>query len=144
MKRKKIIFWTATIILILWEGLMPLGTLLFAPEYANAGTQPLGYPDYFAYSLIICKVLGVTAISIPRLPSRLKEWAYAGLSFNLIFAFISHAYVDRNPGFMLMPLVFLGILAVSYIYNRKLYESPNPIGTPEIPQEQVPSGRPIS
>ena len=144
MKRKKIIFWTATVILILWEGLMPLGTLLFAPEYANAGTQPLGYPDYFANSLNICKVLGVTAISIPRLPSRLKEWAYAGLSFNLIFAFISHAYVDRNPGFMLMPLVFLGILAVSYIYNRKLYESPNPIRTPEIHQEQVPSGRPIS
>lgn len=120
MKRNKIIFWTATIILLLWEGLMPLGTLLFAPEYATAGTEPLGYPDYFAYSLIICKVLGVTAISIPRLPSRLKEWAYAGLTFNLIFAFISHAYVDRNLGFMLMPLVVLGILVVSYIYNRKL------------------------
>lgn len=120
MKKNKIIFWAATIILLLWEGLMPLGTLLFAPEYANAGTAPLGYPDYFAYSLIICKVLGVTAISIPRLPSRLKEWAYAGLSFNLIFAFISHAYVDRNPGFMLMPLLVLVILSVSYIYNRKI------------------------
>lgn len=120
MKKNKIIFWTATIILILWEGVMPLGTVLFAPEYVNAGTKPLGYPDYFAYTLIFCKVLGVIAISIPNIPAKLKEWAYAGLAFNLIFAFISHACVDKNIGFMLMPIVFLGILAVSYIYNNKI------------------------
>ena len=59
MKKNIIIFWAATIILIFWEGLMPLGTMLFAPEYVNAGTKPLGYPDYFAYSLIICKVLDI-------------------------------------------------------------------------------------
>ncbi len=120
MKKNKIIFWTATIILVLWEGLMPLGTVLFAPEYVNAGTKPLGYPDYFAYVLVFCKVLGVIAISLPNLPARLKEWAYAGLAFNLIFAFISHAFVDKNPGFMLMPLGFLAVLAVSYIYHNKL------------------------
>ena len=121
VKKNKIIFWTATIILILWEGVMPLSTVLFAPEYVNAGTKPLGYPDYFAYALIFCKVLGVIAISIPRLPDRLKEWAYAGLTFNLIFAFISHACVDQNIGFMLMPIVVGGILAVSYSYNHKIY-----------------------
>lgn len=120
MKKNKIIFWIATVILILWEGVMPLGTILFAPEYVNAGTKPLGYPDYFAYTLIFCKVLGVIAISYSKTPAKLKEWAYAGLSFNLIFAFISHAYVDQNIGFMLMPLVFLGILAVSYIYNNNI------------------------
>lgn len=59
MKKNNIIFWVATAIIILWEGLMPLATLLFAPQYATAGTKPLGYPDYFAYTLIICKVLGV-------------------------------------------------------------------------------------
>jgi hypothetical protein len=120
MKKNKIIFWAATILIVLWEGVMPLSTMLFAPEYVNAGTKPLGYPDYFAYALIICKVLGVLAISLPKISSRLKEWAYAGLTFNLIFAFISHAYVDKNIGFMLMPLVVLGILAVSYIYNNKI------------------------
>lgn len=119
MKKQKIIFWAATGILLLWEGVMPLSTILFAPEYVNAGTKPLGYPDYFAYTLIICKVLGVLAISYPKTPGKLKEWAYAGLTFNLIFAFISHAYVDKNIGFMLMPLVVLGILAVSYISNNR-------------------------
>ena len=120
MKKNKIIFWVATSVIILWEGVMPLSTILFAPEYVNAGTKPLGYPDYFAYVLIICKVLGVLAISYPQTPGRLKEWAYAGLTFNLIFAFISHAFVDKNIGFMLMPLVVLGILVVSYVYNNKI------------------------
>ncbi|MDF3026445.1 MAG: DoxX family protein [Fluviicola sp.] len=120
MKKYKIIFWVATTIIILMEGVMPLSTVIFAPEYVNAGTKPLGYPDYFAYTLIICKVLGVLAISYPKTPEKLKEWAYAGLTFNLIFAFISHACVDKNIGFMLMPLVVLAILAVSYAYNDKI------------------------
>ncbi|MBE8719576.1 DoxX family protein [Sphingobacterium pedocola] len=120
MRKNKTIFWAATSIIILWEGIMPLSTMLFTPEYVNMGTKPLGYPDYFAYALIVFKVLGVFAISYPKIPDKLKEWAYAGLTFNLIFAFISHAYVDQNIGFMLLPLVVLGILAVSYIYNRKM------------------------
>jgi hypothetical protein len=121
MKKNKLIFWIATAILIIWEGIMPLGTLLFAPQYVNAGTKPLGYPDYFAYAFIICKVLGVIAISYPKIPSKLKEWAYAGLTFNLIFAFISHAMVDKNIGFMLLPLVILAILIISYVYGNKTY-----------------------
>lgn len=119
MKRNKIIFWIASVVILIWEGIMPLGTLLFAPEYATFGTRPLGYPDYFAYSLIFCKVLGATAICLLRLPEKLREWAYAGLTFNLIFAFISHACVDRNPAFMAMPLVVLGILMLSYIFKNR-------------------------
>lgn len=120
MKKNKIFFWVATAILVLWEGIMPLSTVLFAPQYVTTGTKALGYPDYFAYALIVCKILGVIAIAYPKTPERLKEWAYAGLSFNLIFAFISHAVVDKNIGYMLMPLVFLAILAVSYVYGRKI------------------------
>lgn len=71
MKKNMLIFWVATAILIIWEGLMPLSTVLFAPQYVNAGTKPLGYPDYFAYLLIICKVLGVLAISYPGTPGKL-------------------------------------------------------------------------
>ena len=115
-----IIFWVATTIIILFEGVMPLSPVIFSPENVNAGTKPLGYPDYFAYSLIVCKVLGVIAISVPQIPGKLKEWAYAGFTFSLIFAFISHAIVDKNIGFMLLPLIILGILTLSYIYNPKI------------------------
>ncbi|MCO5278338.1 MAG: DoxX family protein [Saprospiraceae bacterium] len=120
MKKNKIIFWTATIIVALWEAVMPMVTWISAPEYMTFGTKPLGYPDYFAYSLAIAKVLGVIAIVYPKTPTMLKEWAYAGLSFTLIFAFLSHLFVDKNIGFMLMPLAFFGILMVSYIYSKKV------------------------
>lgn len=113
MKKYKIIFWVATALIVLWEGVMPLSTLVFTPQYVNAGTAPLGYPDYFAVTLIICKVLGAIAISFPKIPTKLREWAYAGFTFNLVFAFISHACVDKKIEYMLMPLVVLGILAVS-------------------------------
>ncbi|WP_186754956.1 DoxX family protein [Echinicola salinicaeni] len=120
MKRNVIIFWTAIIIIALWEAVMPMTTWIFAPEYMTVGTKALGYPDYFAYSLAIAKVLGVIAIIYPKTPGKLKEWAYAGLSFTLIFAFISHTLVDKNLGYMIMPLVFLGILALSYYYKSKI------------------------
>ncbi len=120
MKKDKIIYWAATIFILLFEGLMPLGTLLFAPQYATAGTEPLGYPNYFAYALIVCKVLGVIAITLPQVSPKLKEWAYAGFTFNLLFAALSHAVVDGNIGFVIMPIVILGILAVSYYYAGKI------------------------
>ena len=117
--KNKIIFWISTTIIFLWEGLMPIGTLLFAPEYYNAGTKPLGYPDYFAVALIICKFLGASAIMLPKLPAKLREWAYAGLSFNLLFATLSHIVVDQNIGFILMPVVVLLILVLSYQYKDR-------------------------
>ena len=130
MKKNKIIFWVATAIIFIWEAIMPLSTILFAPEYVNAGTKPLGYPDYFAYTLIICKVLGGIAIIYPKTPSKLKEWAYAGLTFNLIFAFISHACVDKNIGYMLMPGNLMagmaGTLNIDLLYN--LGDAVNKIG----------------
>jgi hypothetical protein len=121
MKKNNIIFWTATIIIALWEAVMPVSTWIFAPEFMTFGTKALGYPDYFAYALVIAKVLGVLAIVFPQTPPTLREWAYAGLSFTLIFAFISHACVDKNVGFMLMPLAFLGILMVSYLFYHKRF-----------------------
>jgi hypothetical protein len=123
MKKDKIIFWIATGIIALWEAVMPISTCIFAPEYITFGTKALFYPDYFAYAVIAAKVLGVIAIVFPGTPAMLKEWAYAGLSFTLIFAFISHACVDKNIAYMMMPLIFLGILAISYRYQKKIKQN---------------------
>ncbi|HYE54242.1 MAG TPA: DoxX family protein [Chitinophagaceae bacterium] len=120
MKKTKTIFWVSTVFIFLFEGIMPISTLLFAPQYANAGTKPLGYPDYFAVALIIFKFLGALAIVVPSVPARLKEWAYAGLAFNLVFAIISHAVVDGNIGFILMPAGIMLILALSYFTKNKI------------------------
>jgi uncharacterized membrane protein YphA (DoxX/SURF4 family) len=118
MKSAKIIFWTTTIIIFLFEGVMPAFTS--QTELAKEGIRHLGYPAYFGIMLTVFKVLGSLAIIIPQVPRRVKEWAYAGLSFDFISAFISHWVVDGLNGQTFFPLIVLCILIVSYIYYHKI------------------------
>lgn len=107
------------------EGAMPLVTWIATPQYMTVGTKALGYPDYFAYTLMVAKILGVIAIVLPQTPNTIKEWAYAGFTFNLLFAFISHYIIDKEIGNMIMPLVVLVILFVSYVYSKKIKSKTN-------------------
>ena len=118
MKKEKIVFWTATIIIALFEGLMP--ALTSQTELAKEGIRHLGYPEYFGSALVVFKVFGVLALVIPQVPTRIKEGAYAGFAFDFMFAAISHAAVDGINGQTFFPLLVFGILAVSYIYYHKL------------------------
>jgi hypothetical protein len=118
MKKEKIIFWTTTIIIFLFEGVMP--ALTSQTELAKEGLRHLGYPEYFGNALVVFKILGVLALVIPKIPGRIKEWAYAGFAFDFIFAGISHWAIDGFGFQPFFPLIFLGILAVSYIYYHKL------------------------
>ncbi len=118
MKKEKLIFWSATTIIALFEGVMP--ALTSQTEMAKEGIQHLGYPAYFGNALVIFKVLGVLVLVIPNLPKRMKEWAYAGFAFDFIFATISHGAVDGINGETFFPLIVFAILAVSYIYYTKL------------------------
>lgn len=60
--------------------------------------QHLGYPHYFSTILGAWKVLGAIAIAMPGSP-RVKEWAYAGMIFDLSGAAIARAVVccPRDP-----------------------------------------------
>tara|TARA_R110002049_G_scaffold175107_2_gene342441 strand:+ start:12336 stop:12731 length:396 start_codon:yes stop_codon:yes gene_type:complete len=118
MKSHKIIFWTATIIIFLFEGVMPAFTS--QTEMAKEGIRHLGYPDYFGVALVVFKVLGALILVIPQAPARLKEWAYAGFTFDFLFAFISHWAVDGLSAMTFFPLIILAILMVSYVYYHKL------------------------
>jgi hypothetical protein len=118
MKKEKIIFWTATTIIALFEGVMPV--LTSQTELAKEGIRHLGYPEYFGNALVVFKVLGVLALVIPQIPKRVKEWAYAGFAFDFIFASISHGAVDGMNVQTIFPMFVLGILAVSYVYYHKL------------------------
>jgi hypothetical protein len=118
MKKEKIIFWTATTIIALFEGVMP--ALTSQTELAKEGIRHLGYPEYFGNALVVFKILGVLALVIPQIPKRVKEWAYAGFAFDFIFASISHGAVDGMNVQTIFPMFVLGILAVSYVYYHKL------------------------
>ncbi len=92
MKAKNIAYWTTTILVALPIGSGGVGQL--AQFRANPhGTVPvLGYPMYFFAILGFWKVLGAITILVPRFP-RLKEWAYAGIFFDLTGAAASCAAV---------------------------------------------------
>ncbi len=118
MKKDKIIYWITT-------GLIGLMMLFSAYNYftnpeMQAAFVHLGFPDYFRIELGTAKILGVAALLLPMTPKRLKEWAYAGFGLVFISAAIAHFVSgDPAPNFI-APLVFLGILAVSYTYSNKL------------------------
>ncbi|MEZ4887750.1 MAG: DoxX family protein [Chitinophagales bacterium] len=121
MKKNKIIYWIATIIIFLFEGVMP--ALTSQTELAKEGIRHLGYPEYFGNALVVFKILGVLILVIPNLPKRLKEWAYAGFVFDFVFASISHGAVDGFDFQTIFPLIFLAILMVSYVYYHKINSS---------------------
>lgn len=118
MKKAKIIFWTTTILIFLFEGVMP--ALTSQTELAKEGIRHLGYPEYFGNALVVFKILGVLALVIPQVPNRIKEWAYAGFAFDFIFASISHFAVDGFDFQGFFPLIILAILMTSYIYHHKI------------------------
>ena len=87
-------------------------------EGVRAIMSHLGYPIYFAALLGVWKVLGGLAILAPRLP-RLKEWAYAGMFFDLSGAAISHGSVGDPPARILTPLAILALVIASWALRPK-------------------------
>jgi uncharacterized membrane protein YphA (DoxX/SURF4 family) len=116
MKKTKIIYWIFT---ILFAGLMlfsAIPDILVVPDAVTFMTL-LGYPMYFLPFIGVAKVLGVIAILIPGYP-RIKEWAYAGLFYDLIGAIYSVACTSGIMG--ALPLfLFVGLGVGSYIYYHK-------------------------
>jgi hypothetical protein len=118
MKTARMIFWSTTALIFLFEGVIP--ALTSQSELAKEGIRHLGYPEYFGVLLTVFKVAGALALIIPKIPTRIKEWAYAGFAFDFISACVSNWAVDGFSGLVLFPLVVLAILAASYIYYHKL------------------------
>jgi uncharacterized membrane protein YphA (DoxX/SURF4 family) len=83
------------------------------PASFQAAMRHLGYPAYVATLLGVWKLLGVLAIVAPG-RARLKEWAYAGFTFDLSGAFVSHLVSGDELGKALVPLLLLGIGLVSW------------------------------
>ena len=117
----KIVFWITTIIIFVFEGIIP--ALTSHTEFAKEGLRHLGYPVYFGAIFVFFKVAGALVLVIPRIPDRVKEWAYAGFTYDFLFASASVWVVDGFGIGAVFPLVFLGILAVSYIMRRKMLQS---------------------
>ena len=114
-KAKSIAYWTTTILLAFF---ISGGVTQILQFRANPhGVVPeLGYPMYFFLILGIWKVLGTIAILVPGFP-RLKEWAYAGIFFDLTGAALSCAAVGGYGAYgfhVIAPLLIAGLCIASW------------------------------
>jgi uncharacterized membrane protein YphA (DoxX/SURF4 family) len=117
MKAERAIGWVVT-------GLMAMLMLVsavpdvFSIPGAVSVFRHLGYPAYLLIFLGTAKMLGVSAVLSPGLP-RVKEWAFAGLTFDLTGALYSHLSVGDPPSVWSPALVGLILMAGAYIAFRR-------------------------
>jgi hypothetical protein len=116
MKAKIVTYWTTTILVAFFiggGGAAQIAQFVGKPH----GVVPLlGYPMYFFGILGFWKVLGAIAILVPRFP-RLKEWAYAGIFFDLTGAAVSCAAVGGYGAYafhVIAPLVLTLLTVASW------------------------------
>jgi hypothetical protein len=119
MKAIKITYWIFTILLVVLMLFSAIASFKQNPD-GVAMMKHLEYPYSVLYLLSIAKILGVIAILVPGFP-RLKEWAYAGFTFDLIGAIYASLSVG-DPVSQSLP-IFAGLVFIfgSYIfYHRKM------------------------
>ena len=86
--------------------------LVAGPPVADVVTH-LGYPLYFVRIIGVWKVLGGIVLLVPGYP-RLKEWAYAGIFFELSGAAVSWLAYEHNVGEAVVPMVLALLALVSW------------------------------
>jgi hypothetical protein len=120
MKKINVLYWIFT---GLFAAMMFMSAVpdIFSSSIAVKGMHgDLGYPLYFIPFIGIAKALGVVAILVPGYP-RIKEWAYAGLTLDLLgatYSIISAGQPAASFAFMIVPLI-LAFLSYTF-YQKKL------------------------
>jgi hypothetical protein len=109
---RDVIYWIATLLAATAFVVPGILNLVHAPHMVQDMAH-LGYPSYFPTILGAWKVLGALAIVLPGRP-RLKEWAYAGMVFDLTGAAISRAVIGDGALMVLVPLVIAAIVGTSW------------------------------
>ena len=111
-KAKSIVYWITTV-LVAFSMSGGIAQLARVPGVVDGFVHVLGYPPYFVTILGFWKVMGAIAILVPRFP-RLKEWAYAGIFFDLTGAAASSAAVGGSAFHILAPLVCAALTVASW------------------------------
>ncbi len=118
MKKTKIAFWITTGLFSAFMLLSAIPDILLIPD-AVKFMNGLGYPTYIIPFLGVAKVLGIIAILVPGYP-RIKEWAYAGLFFDLVGAAYSQiAHDGIQPAVLILAFPFSFFISSYMLYHRK-------------------------
>lgn len=121
MKKTKILYWVFTILFAAFMLFSAFPNITVNQQSIDIFTQ-LGYPTYLIPFIGWLKLMGVVAILIPGFP-RIKEWAYAGLFFDLLGATFSSISVSGFQPPMLIMILPFALEALSYVYYHKLLKT---------------------
>lgn len=106
------LYWTLLVLLALF--FLMSGYLEITKNPATyVKTLQMGYPSYFILVLGISKICGAISLLLPNL-KRLKEWAFAGFTFDVIFAFISGLAISSYSDCIKSAVVFC-IVTITYL-----------------------------
>ncbi len=118
-KTAKIIYWSGAIFMSLWFGASGFFELTKNPVVWDITLQ-LGYPSHFIYILGVFKLAGVSILLLPHRLLRLKEWVFAGMFFDITFAFFSKIAVLGLPSTIDAIVAFI-VLSITYLLFRRIY-----------------------
>lgn len=119
MKKLNILYWTFTVLFALFMLFSGITNAMVTEDSVALIVDTLGYPKYMVAFLGVAKIVGALGVLVPGIPRWLKEWAYAGLFFDLLgatYSLIAVAGFDPSIFGMLLPIV-LGVL--SYVFYHK-------------------------
>jgi len=118
MKKRNILYWICTILFAGFMIFSAIPDIMVVPDAVKMINGQLGYPNYFIAYIGVLKVLGSLAILIPGFP-RLKEWAFAGLMFDLISATYSFAAIGTPFSQWAPMLFFIAFGFFTYFLHRR-------------------------
>jgi DoxX-like family len=121
MKPNKIIYWIATVIMIM---IFAYSASMYLTKYEMVVGffKHLGFPTWLIYPLAFAKIAGIIVVLFKK-PAFLKEIAYAGFLFDALLALTSHT-IAKDGGY-LFSLIALIATIVSWIYDRKVFTFKN-------------------
>lgn len=125
MKKINIAYYIVTGMLTLGLGLGAVANLMSSQESLEV-YRAIGMPDYLPPFLGLAKILGLIAIWIPGYP-RIKEWAYAGLFYDLLGATYGGIVAGPEPMEASFIIILIGFVLASYfLYHKRLKGSAAP------------------
>lgn len=120
-KAINITYWITTILFAALMIFSSVGGLQPSPQAIQLIHDMLGYPVYFIQFISLAKLIGAIVILIPGL-DRIKEWAYAGLFFDLAGAIYSGiaASATFDPMMLTMAVWILPGVLSYYFWRKKM------------------------
>jgi hypothetical protein len=112
---RRFIYRTSTVILVLEIAAGAFMDLARLP-YVVQEVVAIGYPPYVLYIVGAWKVLAIGPLIWPHFP-RLREWAYAGVFFEMSGAVASHVLAGDHPGRCAAPLAFTFLTLLSWWFQ---------------------------